>query len=113
MTSGLALADLHLVKTGDRLNINYIGIDNAQAMLNKAQSFLSYNILSDVSKSAFALNWDSIPQGTLKQFVGLDNHIVINASYLFASASLEELNLAVFVKDIVRKYSTSVKLTLN
>jgi len=107
MTSGLALADLHFEKTGEQLQINYIGVDNAQAMLDKAERFLAYDIFSDKSASAFALHWNKIPRGTIKRFVGLDNYIVINASYLFASTSLKELELALFVKELVRKYSTS------
>jgi len=107
MTSGLALADLHLEKTGERLQLNYIGIDNSQAMLDKAERFLAYDIYSDESAASFAIHWTKIPRGTLKRFVGLDNYIVINASYLFASSTLKELELAEFVKELVRRYSTS------
>jgi hypothetical protein len=107
LTSGLALADLHTEKTGEKLTINYIGIDISQAMLNKAAQFLKHNIFSEESQSAFYLSWNSIPKATLKKFVGLNNPIVINASYLFASTSLEETELAAFVKDLVIKYHTS------
>ena len=107
LTSGLALADLHAEKTGEKLTINYIGIDISQAMLNKAAQFLKHNIFSEESQSAFYLNWNGIPKATLKKFVGLNNPIVINASYLFASTSLEETELAAFVKDLVIKYHTS------
>ena len=107
LTSGLALADLHHQKSGERLNINYIGIDIAQAMLNKAERFISYDVFAEESQYALALSWDNLPEGTLDKFVGLDNNIIINASYLFASNSLEEKKLADFVKSLIRKYSTS------
>jgi hypothetical protein len=107
MTSGLALADLHFEKTGSKLNLNYVGVDIAQAMISKAERFLSYDIFSEASDSAFALSWNAISKPKLKSLVGLDNHIVINASYLFASSTLDEMDLAAFVKSLVRKYSTS------
>ncbi len=107
LTSGLALADLHFEKTQALLNINYIGIDISQSMLDKAKKFVNYNIFSNESKSHFARKPELIGKSILDEYIGLDNPIVINASYLFASSSLKELALAEFINKLVKKYSTS------
>src|SRR5690606_17385139 len=96
MTSGLALSDLHKNKTGSNLDINYIGIDISEAMLNKDERFLNHGVFSQESKHMFTTHWNLITDETLSEFVGLNNHIVINASYLFASISLKEYKLANF-----------------
>lgn len=107
MTSGLALSDLHFAKTGNLLKINYLGVDISQAMLDKAKNFSEDNVFSKDSQTLFSLSWDNIPTETIKEYVALDNPIIINASYLFASSSLEISNLIKFVNDIVQKFNTS------
>jgi len=107
LTSGLALADLHFEKTQSLLNVNYIGIDISQAMLEKGRKFISHNIFSPDSKNHFAQKPELIKKSILDEYISLDNPIVINASYLFASSSLKELELAGFINQLVKTYSTS------
>lgn len=107
LTSGLAIADLHHQTTNNLLKINYVGVDIAEAMLDKARDFTRCNIFDEESKYLFVTNWREISDESLREFVELDNPIVINASYLFASELLNENHLAEFISGIVQKYRTS------
>lgn len=101
LTSGLAIADLFLQKYGTAINMNYIGVDIARVMLDKATE------LKDNAPALFAstkFNFvqtftDALKLITDKLF--FYNHtLIINTSYLFASSSLNVDELAAFLIQI-------------
>jgi hypothetical protein len=105
MTSGLALADLIHTKTESGINISYIGVDRAPAMLSRADSFKTLNIFSPDSSFTFVANWNEISHGLLYELAGKNNPIIFNASYLFASSSVDPIDLANYVTEVSRNYT--------
>lgn len=105
MTSGLALADLIHTTTGKKINFTYIGIDISKPMLAKAKSFNSLSIFSSDSTFDFYSNWSQIELPTLKKIAGRYNPIILNASYLFASTSLDVKDLYEYVNAVARNFS--------
>lgn len=96
-TSLLALADFYKTKTNTNLTIKYIGIDIADRMIDKAKDFNNIDLYSDFCEFNYYKTWNEI---NFKQIINKNNIILINASYLFASKSLDEFNLADFINKI-------------
>ncbi|WP_375416096.1 class I SAM-dependent methyltransferase [uncultured Hymenobacter sp.] len=102
MTSALALADLYGERFNQPLPIRYVGVDIAQAMLDKARTFETSGLFADGSHFTYFTRWaDAL--GTLVEQIQVTNPVIINASYLFASSSLNPMNLAVFVHELRRQ----------
>lgn len=111
MTSGIAIARYYteFISTNtDLLNINYVGIDSSETMLEKAKEFWDYpNLFHADSKFE--------PIGEVSQEIKLleylDIHvsresiIFFNFSYFFASPTLTVENLAILVTKISARYS--------
>jgi hypothetical protein len=104
MTSGLALADILYEKTGSPVEMTYIGIDIANSMLKRASSFQGENFFSPKSKFLYFNSWNDLRAEDLRSTAGPNTPIVINASYLFASDSLDATDLAQFVMRTGRIY---------
>ena len=93
MTSGLALGDLIYNKTGKAILFTYIGIDISQSMLDRAMEFQKTPIFSIDSEFYYYTNWGKLEFKILYN-KGIHHPIIINASYLFASNSLDIKSLA-------------------
>jgi len=104
LTSGLALADLYLSKEGNPLKINYFGIDIAPAMLSKAAEFAQLDLFDKTSSFTFDTSWNNFSMADFAGKAGENTHFFINASYLFASSSLDIINLAKFVSNLGKHY---------
>lgn len=104
MTSGLALADLVHSTTGSGINFSYIGVDISKPMMEKAMSFQSLDIFSSSSTFNFVSNWNDIDHKTLHDLAGKNNPIIFNASYLFASSSVDPIDLGKYVMDISKNF---------
>lgn len=100
LTSGLALASLYYDKEGKPISMRYIGIDIAESMLEKAKEFTEMELFSPNSKFSFYSSWNLIPDSTISEITQDDSFVIFNASYLFASSSLDEKSLASFVNKI-------------
>ena len=97
LTSGLAIASLYYDIENKPISIQYIGIDIAESMLKKATEFTKTKLFSQQSEFSFYKNWDLIPQSKLTEICDSNSLVFFNASYLFASNSLDEKSLALFV----------------
>lgn len=106
LTSGLAISDLHTERTGNQLLVHYIGLDNAPAMLRKATAFWDVGNFHPDSRCDLVLTPDEILDHLIPY---QDGHttLIFNASYLFASDSLEILDLANFFSNLRRQFGTS------
>ncbi|MDU0369105.1 hypothetical protein ACFPAF_01765 [Hymenobacter endophyticus] len=100
MTSGLALADLYQERHGQLLAVNYVGIDIAPAMLDKAKEFERSGLFSPTSQFAYYSAWDDALAPIIDNLVQVTNPIIFNASYLFASDSLNVSELALFINQL-------------
>lgn len=105
LTSGCALADLIHTRTGQPLNFSYIGVDIAPAMLAKCEVFKSIDVFSKDSFFKFVLNWNDIDPSLLHELAGKNNPIIFNASYLFASRSVDPKELADYINSVAQNYS--------
>jgi len=105
MTSGLALADLIHTNTGKGINFSYIGVDISNPMMEKADSFKSLNIFSTESTFTFVNNWNEIDPPLLNQLAGKNNPIIFNASYLFASSSVDAIDLGKYATEISKNFA--------
>ncbi len=97
MTSGLALADLLHTTTGHTIRMDYIGVDIAPPMLERAERFEEVRFFAEGSNFYYYRNWNDIPIELLKTMASRQTPIILNASYLFASRSLDGEDLAQFV----------------
>jgi len=105
LTSGLALAELFQDETGEHLQINYIGIDISQAMIEKAKEFAQSDLFHSDSTFLFHKSWNDIPHDMLKELAGKNNPFFLNASYLFANLSTHVVDdLVIFVRKLVGEY---------
>lgn len=104
MTSGLALGDLIKSKTGNAINFTYVGIDISKAMLYKAKEFEKLSIFSNDCQFYYYTDWGKLGFKILYD-KGVNHPIILNASYLFASDSLDPENLAEFVKMISSNFN--------
>ncbi|UAJ73299.1 SAM-dependent methyltransferase [Synechocystis sp. PCC 7339] len=109
MTSGLALAwhakELH----NKKLDINYIGIDHAPAMLRLAKNFSQNQQLFSRNSNFQFLTECNNPQTLIKYIKSVEacyqkTPIFLNFSYLFASDSLEQLQLAKVVNNTLEYF---------
>lgn len=100
MTSGLALADLYLEHYGQPLALNYVGIDIATAMLDKAREFEHSGLFAPSSQFAYYTSWSDALNPVIDNLVQVTNPIIFNASYLFASDSLNVSELALFINQL-------------
>ncbi len=107
LTSGLALASLYYDNESKPISMNYVGIDIAESMLIKAREFAKTNLFSTQSKFHFYTNWELVEQSLIEKITQDNAFVVFNASYLFASSSLDENNLANFVNKVVTKLNNS------
>jgi SAM-dependent methyltransferase len=103
LTAGLALADLHQEEFGSPLITHYVGIDIAPAMLDKAREFSRSPVFAPESTFSFFTNWHHSLDLLSDDLVQLTNPIILSASYLFASNSLEVESLALFVAELQRR----------
>jgi len=101
MTSGIAIADLMMATTGIPLTFTYVGVDIAPAMIAKAKTFESSALFAN-SKFYYWLDWDEIDFSVLYAVAGQHNPVVFNASYMFASDSLDVEALANLVSEVVK-----------
>jgi hypothetical protein len=86
------------------LVINYFGIDIASAMLEKASEFSKIDLFDEASYFDFRHSWDQLNITELLAKATENSHVFINASYLFASLSLNIANLAKFVSNLRKHY---------
>jgi predicted TPR repeat methyltransferase len=100
LTSGLALASLYYDNKNEPISMRYIGIDIAESMLEKAKEFAESELFSSNSKLSFYNNWDLVSDSTVAEITQNNSFVIFNASYLFASSSLDERSLASFVNKI-------------
>lgn len=101
LTSGLAIADLYLERAKHEVSMRYIGVDIAQAMLDKAGAFSKSKALFGSSEFSFHLTWQTAFEEA-ERLVNISTPIIINASYLFASSSLNVQELAAAVSQLRR-----------
>ncbi len=104
MTSGLALADLLHTTTGHTIRMDYIGVDIAPPMLERAERFEEVRFFAEGSNFYYYRNWNDIPIELLKTMASRQTPIILNASYLFASRSLDGEDLAQFVIELRRYF---------
>ncbi len=104
LTSGLALGEYFHIKTSQKLSMNYFGIDIAKSMLKKAKDFSEIDLFSNQCSWTFSDNWNGVFNNICNQIIQNKTKIVINASYLFASSSLDENDLAKFINKLNRKF---------
>ena len=105
LTSGLAMAELFENETGEPLQVNYIGIDISEAMIEKAKEFSHSDLFHIDSTFSFYNSWNDIPTETLIEFAGKNNPFFLNASYLFANLSFDIVeNLAKFVSNLTAEF---------
>jgi hypothetical protein len=105
MTSGLALADLIHSNSGKGINMSYVGVDISDAMITRAKSFQTSRIFSSESSFNYFKNWNDLEPAILHKFAGKNNPIIFNASYLFASSSLDANDLGKYVKSVSKSFS--------
>jgi hypothetical protein len=103
LTSGLAIASLYNDRLNKLINFKYLGIDIAGSMIEKANEFSKTELFDNESMFYFYENWDLITDSSLNDIISSDTSIIFNASYLFASSSLDEYNLAEFVNNVRSK----------
>lgn len=93
MTSGLAIGDLINTQKNCPIDLHYIGIDISEAMINKSRSFEKLQFFSSNCTFHYYDNWSNIEYVKIYSR-GVNHPIIFNASYLFASDSVEPDNLA-------------------
>jgi hypothetical protein len=103
LTSGLAIASLYQDNENKSLKINYLGIDIAESMLEKAKEFSKTELFDIQSLFYFYTSWELIEDNFIENLTKNNAFIIFNASYLFASSSLNENSLANFVNKITSK----------
>ena len=103
MTSALAFADLYRVQHGRALALHYVGIDIAEAMLAKAREFEGNGLFDPASRFDYFGSWESALNPLVEQCVQITNPVIINASYLFASTSLNVSELVLFTNELRRR----------
>jgi DNA replication ATP-dependent helicase Dna2 len=105
LTSGLALAEIYLNETKAALCFNYIGIDISEAMIRKAKEFAESDLFDTKSIFQFYPSWNDIPTSTLDNLAGKNNPFFLNASYLFANLSEDDVDdLVRFAQRLITNY---------
>jgi len=110
MTSGLALAWHAQEVHNKKLNVNYVGIDHAPAMLQLAQNFSRNKQLFSQNSNFQFLAECNESQALIQCIESVESHpqkspIILNFSYLFASDSLEQYQLAQIVNDVLKYFN--------
>lgn len=100
LTSGLALGDLHFEETGKPLMFHYYGIDISTSMIEKAKEFSETDLFDESSTFEFYNDPQTLSLAKISSVAGANSHLFVNASYLFASSSLNVENLAKFVSNL-------------
>ena len=106
LTFGLSLAWHNLEVNHRQLKLNYIGIDRAQAMLDKAEQFSQQQVLF-TGDSQFSFLTDYTNYAFIKNAVqkytkaSSKNGILLNFSYFFASDSLNVSKLLNVVNQLL------------
>jgi len=101
-TSLIALADFISNKTKQSVSLSYIGIDISESMIRKAKDFVLGIDINSESQISFFKSWDE-SYGAIAKLKDKTNLIIINASYLFASESLNVDNLVNFINKLFEK----------
>ena len=115
-TSGVAIARYYAESASDvedPLIINYVGIDSSNAMLEKAQEFCKYPSLfhEDSNFRFIPVTSDKIDLlEYLDTSVSKESVILLNFSYLFASATLIVQDLVEVVQRLSNKYPNRMVL---
>ncbi len=102
MTSGLALADLINKTHCKPISFSYIGIDISEPMIDRAKTFHCLEIFSNNCDFYYYNNWGKIESEKIYSR-GVNNPIIFNASYLFASDSVDPIDLAKTVNDYAKQ----------
>jgi len=84
-----------------------IGIDIANSMLKKAEKFSQINLFDERSDFRFFNNWNHISDDLFDSLVSFATPLFFNASYLFASESLDEDDLASFIIKVVKRHKSN------
>lgn len=103
MTSGLALADLINTIHGKPINFSYIGIDISRPMIDRANSFQTLDFFSNDCDFNYYEHWGEIEFRKIYN-KGVNNPLIFNASYLFASDSVNPIDLARTVKEFSNQF---------
>lgn len=115
LSSGIALAEHYLksqANTREKINFNYIGIDQSDSMLMKAEKIsLESSLFHSGSTFNFFNPYDrNISPFRRTLFSCIDSYInetaliILNFSYFFASGLLDVSKLIYFVQNILDKY---------
>jgi SAM-dependent methyltransferase len=100
LTSGLAFASLYFDKEQEYVEMDYVGIDISESMLEKAQEFEKSEIFNSSCTFNYYKDWNVAKSAILNEHDLKSSVIIFNASYLFASESLDEKNISTFVAEI-------------
>lgn len=103
MTSALAFADLYQVQYDRALALHYVGIDIAGAMLDKAREFEGSGLFAPASRFDYFETWEAALNPLVERCVQITNPVILNASYLFASTSLNVSELVLFTNELRRR----------
>ncbi|KUG09112.1 hypothetical protein ASU33_20040 [Solirubrum puertoriconensis] len=103
----MAIADLFVNRFGKPIPMQYIGVDIAPAMLDKARDFATDSTLFSASEFFFLVDFQEVLSLITERIVRSNEAILINASYLFASSSLIVDDLAAFVIQLHTRCPTS------
>lgn len=115
LSSGIALAEHYLESQAynrEKINFNYIGIDQSDSMLMKAERIsLESSLFHSGSTFNFFNPYDrNISPFNTTLFSCIDSYIdktalvILNFSYFFASSSLDVSKLIYFVQNILDEY---------
>ena len=100
LTSGLALADLYQARHHRSVPMQYVGLDIAPAMLDKAREFSEESAWFADSEFAFLDDKNEVRKLLVERLAQPGVPVILNASYLFASASLDVADWAAFVSQL-------------
>lgn len=106
LTSAIALGDIFIEKTNEKLKVKYFGIDSSDAMIRKAKSFSNISCFSPLSTFNFTKELNGFNLLDIAKNSEKESCInVINCSYLFASETLNENELLKHLKKMEKSTS--------
>lgn len=76
-------------------------------MIEKAKEFAATKLFSSRSEFYFYTSWDLVPNLKMAEITQDNSFVIFNASYLFASSSLNENDLAQFVNKVSENLKAS------
>jgi len=97
-TSGIALTDYLYSITNTAISFDYFGVDFYKSMRDEAKNFMNNSIYNSVLHEEYFKNLNDFNFDWLLNA----NSIFVNACYLFASDSLNEIELAESIQNIKR-----------